>query len=134
MSTKEWKEENADKMRQYRREWYYRNKDYAKEKSREARKKARQDLKEWFYNYKKTLKCLICGEKESVCLDFHHIDPSTKEFSVAAAYMSKTKERLLKEISKCVVLCANCHRKVHAGIVKLPYVGGRVVEGTSLQN
>lgn len=60
--------------------------------------------------------CIICGELELCCLDFHHLDPLFKENSISnlagGAYSS---ERLIEEIKKCVVLCSNCHRKVHNG-------------------
>ena len=45
--------------------------------------------------------------------DFHHLDPSTKEFDWDYA-RRVSKERMLAEISKCVLLCSNCHRIRHA--------------------
>lgn len=61
--------------------------------------------------------CLICGEKEICCLDFHHLHD--KEFVIASG-RDVSKKRLLDELSKCIVLCANCHRKLHAGKIQLP--------------
>lgn len=61
--------------------------------------------------------CCICGETEPCCLDFHHL--RDKEFELAKA-PDVSKERLYKELEKCIVLCANCHRKLHAGIISLP--------------
>lgn len=52
-------------------------------------------------------------------MDLHHLDPSTKEFTVAAALKKVGYERLVAEISKCVALCAICHRLLHAGLVEL---------------
>lgn len=58
--------------------------------------------------------CAKCGEKRDYVLDFHHIDPSQKDDSVARLTSNTTKfEKLEKEINKCVVLCANCHREFH---------------------
>ena len=52
----------------------------------------------------------------SFALDFHHLDPASKEFDIAMAMNDEwTWEAVLAEIRKCVCLCANCHRKVHAG-------------------
>jgi len=68
--------------------------------------------------YKKTLKCVSCGESEPVCLEFHHIDPTTKEFTIGAS-MQRSWESIKSEIDKCICLCANCHKKVHAGILDL---------------
>lgn len=61
---------------------------------------------------------MICDETEPVCLDFHHIDPNEKDFTISK-HRGKSKENLLKEIKKCVCVCANCHRKIHAGIINL---------------
>lgn len=56
--------------------------------------------------------CQKCGEKDPSCLDFHHRDPSTKEGHIGE-FRRFGKARLLAEIAKCDVLCANCHRKHH---------------------
>lgn len=75
---------------------------------------------QWFKELKLTLKCLLCSEDESACLDFHHLDPTSKEFDVSKMPgYGISKKSILKEISKCIVLCANCHRKLHAGIITL---------------
>ncbi len=56
--------------------------------------------------------CSVCGEAHKSCLQFHHKDPTTK--SIAVAKMRQySKKRILDEISKCTVLCANCHCKLH---------------------
>ena len=66
-----------------------------------------------YFALKAQLLCEICGEKESACLAFHHIDPEEKEGNVSQLQG----KRLLDEIKKCRVLCLNCHTKVHNGIV-----------------
>lgn len=68
--------------------------------------------------YKKTIKCTLCSETELVCLEFHHVDPSEKDFTIGAS-MQRSWESIKREIDKCVCLCSNCHRKVHAGILDL---------------
>ena len=55
--------------------------------------------------------CSECGEDHPATLDFHHTDPNTKEHHPADLRGSKA--RFLAEIEKCVVLCSNCHRKLH---------------------
>lgn len=60
--------------------------------------------------------CKVCGEREPVVLDFHHLDPKSKDREVPHL-IGYSIERLRQEIRKCVVLCANCHRKVHAGLL-----------------
>ncbi len=58
-------------------------------------------------------KCELCGESRAVCLDFHHRDPDSKSFGLGegSAYGIET---LKKEIKKCMVICSNCHRVLHA--------------------
>ncbi len=60
--------------------------------------------------------CKFCPELEAVCLEVHHLDPSQKEGD-PSDYAGKSFVAFLKEAAKCVVLCANCHRKVHAGLL-----------------
>lgn len=52
-------------------------------------------------------------------MDLHHVDPTTKEFTIATALKKVGYERLVAEIGKCVALCAVCHRLLHAGLVDL---------------
>jgi hypothetical protein len=67
--------------------------------------------KKWMNEIKSTLKCEKCGENHIATLDFHHINPNEKEFQIAQSYFSK--EKILEEMKKCIVLCSNCHRKLH---------------------
>ena len=67
---------------------------------------------------KDTLSCVVCGEEDNCCIEFHHKDPSDKNFIVAASKM-RSWENILKEIDKCVVVCSNCHKKIHAGKIKI---------------
>jgi len=63
--------------------------------------------------------CKICGyNKSSRALHLHHIDSSTKEKSVSDMW-SQSDEQIKKEISKCVIVCANCHAEIHEGITEL---------------
>lgn len=76
-------------------------------------------LTEWLYDYKSTHPCIECNESEPICIDFHHIDPEQKEVNVSALINCGSLKKLQAEIKKCVPLCANCHRKVHAGLLIL---------------
>ena len=65
--------------------------------------------------YKVKCGCYRCGFNESPqALDLHHIDPETKSGTVSAMLTNKLKD-LISEVRKCVVICANCHRRLHAG-------------------
>ena len=58
--------------------------------------------------------CTICSyNKTNSALEFHHIDDFEKDFNISSK-MSSWK-RIEKELKKCVLLCANCHREVHDG-------------------
>ena len=58
--------------------------------------------------------CAKCGEKRPYCLDFHHIDPMTKENTIARmSSNSYNIANILTEIDKCICLCSNCHREFH---------------------
>jgi len=98
------------KQRSYERAWYARNSQKVMQKVK-AQKRA---TVQWFKTLKSSLKCVQCGESDPVCLDFHHRDPGQKDFSLyQAARLAMGKNRILAEIAKCDVLCANCHRKLH---------------------
>lgn len=71
-----------------------------------------KQIKEQFNEYKKTLSCEKCGEKRFYLLEFHHKDPNEKDYNISDKTRSKF-EDIKEEISKCDVLCANCHREFH---------------------
>lgn len=92
------------------KEYYQRN----KERYKEHAENRRQLLTEWAANIKAKTTCQTCGEGRSWCLEFHH--PHSEEKHAAISDMVAhgfSKERILKEIEKCVVLCRNCHADVH---------------------
>ena len=68
-------------------------------------------------------KCIICGyNKCQRALNFHHIDPSKKEFDLSSRGLTRSWEKIKNEIEKCVLVCANCHAEIHEGITQLPKV------------
>lgn len=60
-------------------------------------------------------KCQKCGyNKCQAALDFHHINPNEKNFSICKKYgCRKFNDTIKKELDKCILLCANCHREEH---------------------
>jgi len=60
--------------------------------------------------------CAVCLEKEFCCMDFHHIYGKERMISTMLGSNSK---RVQKEIDKCLVLCANCHRKHHHNLIDI---------------
>ena len=63
--------------------------------------------------------CYFCSEAEPVCIEFHHTDPKSKDFDVANS-RARSLAVLQKEIDKCIPVCSNCHKKLHAGILNYP--------------
>ena len=75
-------------------------------------------------------KCLICGySKCSRSLQFHHLDPTKKDFTLSRVTLAWSK--IEKELRKCVLVCANCHGEIHDGMIKLS-PGGRTAPQADL--
>ena len=62
---------------------------------------------------KKASKCAKCGEERWYLLDYHHVDPSKKDDTVARLMVHASLDAAQHEIEKCVSLCSNCHREFH---------------------
>lgn len=62
----------------------------------------------------------MCGYERYVgALQFHHVNPQQKAFQLAGRGLTRSLSRLREEAKKCVLLCANCHAEVEAGIVQV---------------
>jgi len=99
-----------EEKREYERNWY---KTIGKEKRKIANKRWEIKKLEEYKLLKTTLKCNRCGETHIACLEFHHLDPTEKEGNIGHICRRYSTERLKREMEKCEVLCANCHRKEH---------------------
>lgn len=100
---------------------YQNNKDFYYERN----KKRKQDYRDWFSELRTTLCCERCDENHPAVLDFHHKDPSEKEGNIGAMiHGACSKDKILEEISKCIVLCSNCHRKLHYDMRNAPSSSG----------
>jgi hypothetical protein len=99
-----------ERQKEYQAVYYARNRELVKAKSAQIRK----DRWEWFRKIKEPLCCIKCGESHPATLDFHHRDKSKKLFGIVNGIIKgKTISTILEEMSKCDVLCSNCHRKLH---------------------
>jgi len=69
-------------------------------------------------------KCQGCGyDKVPAAFDFHHIDPTTKKYLLSGASANpKSWIKLVIELRKCLILCATCHRELHAGERDVPHL------------
>jgi len=90
------------------KKWYNSNKDVQIEKNKEVYK----NKKQWFRELKQQYHCVKCGEDRWYVLDFHHVDPSEKDFEVSNMG-PVSKKRTLSEVKKCITLCRNCHTEFH---------------------
>jgi hypothetical protein len=65
-------------------------------------------------------KCELCGYAGCLrALSCHHLDPTTKRFVIAGAH-TRSWAKLVEETRRCVLLCANCHIEVEAGLRSIP--------------
>lgn len=76
-------------------------------------------------------RCLTCGRDGPAQLfEFHHLDASQKDFGISEdGGISRRWEKIVAELAKCAMLCANCHREVHAGVRKLDQGPPGLAEG-----
>ena len=79
-------------------------------------KKRRDKIKKDAIQYKGG-KCQNCGYDKCLgALEFHHLDPKEKDFSISQYGHTRSWEKLKTELDKCTLLCANCHREIHEKI------------------
>ncbi len=105
-------EERRAYFREYNKGWYQRHKERLLEKS----KQHDEELRQWLRRYKSRLCCMMCGENHPACLQFHHRNREEKSFTISQVIGRRRNisfRKLEKEISKCDILCGNCHAKLH---------------------
>ena len=88
---------------------YNKNKKAYHTRAQAHTQKTLNELKE----YKVSQTCQKCGNGKYYLLEFHHMDPSTKDGDVSTLAKTKGKRAVWDEIAKCVVLCKNCHSDFH---------------------
>lgn len=88
---------------------------YCKVCSRRRKNTRTSTTKKWAVEYKGG-KCCMCGYNKYIgALEFHHKDPSKKDFNISNGKTDK--EDLKKELDKCALVCVNCHREIHGGLI-----------------
>lgn len=84
-----------------------------------AVQKRRRKIRELAVAYKGG-SCEKCGYNRCLeALEFHHKDPSQKDFSISSKGYTRSWQRVQQELVKCVMLCANCRRESHAELAAL---------------
>lgn len=109
-----WSARNREALRAYRRERYLLTKHITGPKKNAAGEAHRRLMRERLADVKTAVGCIKCGERDARCLDFHHRNENEKTYSIAA--MGRRAWTVIEqEITKCDVICSNCHRKLHGG-------------------
>jgi len=99
--------DNTPKKRTYKD-----RREYLIKAVRQRRKKVRQMAVEY-----KGGRCQNCGYARCAeALEFHHIENSAKDFGISARGYTRSWLKIRQELDKCILLCANCHRELHAGL------------------
>lgn len=98
-----------DKARQ--REWQRLNHQANLQTWGERRRATRKRNRELLWYLKSNTIC-VCGELDFRCFDFHHL--SGKDTNLSTAAKNWSTDRVLSEVTKCTIICANCHHKIHS--------------------
>lgn len=104
----------SEEMKKYHRDWYHAHKSEIGPRKRLRQAKQYRFLRHIASEIKLFFGCSVCGfNGHPRALEFHHRDPSEKDFSIGETYSGASVIKMLFEISKCDVLCANCHAIHH---------------------
>lgn len=96
---------DKEKQKSAQLDWYYKNK--AKVAARQV--ELRAEFLEW-YNQLKAQPCTDCGNQfPSVCMQWDHIGTAIKVDKLSVVKRNRNKAKVLAEIAKCELVCANCH-------------------------
>jgi hypothetical protein len=96
--------------RAYKEIWYQKNKEKHKANTKRNRHKNARKARKFLLNYYQTHPCTNCGFNDPRCLEFHHIKGKKKYLVGGMVTQGHGLTSIKKEIRKCQVLCANCHR------------------------
>jgi hypothetical protein len=103
--------------KEYYQNWYAENKTQHLTNVKVTRKRRIQERRQKILEYLQANPCIDCGESDPVVLDFDHVRGRKKSDVTTMIYASSW-ENVVKEIEKCEVRCANCHRRRTAKVVK----------------
>ena len=106
------REKSKEYSKRYREKYPERIAKWQREYGNQLRNKYNRKKKQYIDEYKLSKGCSVCGYNECVgALEFHH--NGDKEFCIGTAIYTESLETIKKEIEKCIILCANCHRELH---------------------
>jgi hypothetical protein len=93
----------------YHREHYLKNRQRYIDQAAVQKRALRLERTKFLIDYFRAHPCVDCGERDPVVLEFDHL--RDKEFDISQKLITFSWRRILKEIDKCEVVCANCHRR-----------------------
>jgi len=100
----------TEEQRRYHRDWHRNRSQAEKTRKTELQKKRRNAIRKQVQDLKASKGCSRCQESDPRCLDFHHLDGKT--FNIGDGIrLGRGLKSLTEEMGKCIILCANCHRK-----------------------
>jgi 5-methylcytosine-specific restriction endonuclease McrA len=94
---------------EYKQEHYALNRERYIEQAMRRKRRLADERAAFLVEYFRTHPCVDCGERDPLVLDFDHLGEKT--FSIARGLRDRSWATLLREIAKCEVRCANCHRR-----------------------
>ena len=101
-----------DCFKKYHKEWYLKNKELVKARTRKSTARYRKEAKKLVLDYLLKHPCIDCGETDPIVLEFDHREQSKKEYGISVIVrLGYSLETITQEISKCDVRCCNCHRR-----------------------
>ena len=93
--------------------FYHKNPEPYRLRAKAHKKVVAKRIKDFLLSLKQNSGCVLCPEKEVACLDFHHIIKG-KNVGHCLSYKG-----VISELNKCIIVCCNCHRKIHAKLLKV---------------
>jgi hypothetical protein len=104
-------------QRKYQNEWY-KNQSIEYKQRQKILKEKRVEANKQFLIEKRSVPCFCCQEiHPQEIMEFHHIDGSPE--ARVSHLTGNSRKRLQEEVDKCVVVCPNCHTKIHKSILTL---------------
>ena len=105
------KDRSTPEQKEKQRKWSKAHYENNKQSYIDRNTKKKNEIKSYIRQYKEHRGCMDCGGKyPSYVLDLDHRDPSKKSFTPAHLYRTNSWNKMIIELEKCDVVCANCHR------------------------
>lgn len=100
----------VDCYKKYRRDYHQKNKDHINTYKRAYASRKRKEMREFLNKIKEDSGCIDCNNKlRSYQLHFDHLPKYKKKFNISEFKWAKVNKKLMDEIAKCEIVCANCH-------------------------